>query len=77
MGCILQNIIVLNLSFGVEGPWYYGFVGESVMMSAIYFQKKCVYVCACSEKETVWGGEMVNPGGVSSCSLFNSFSFSK
>lgn len=47
MGCILQNIIVLNLSFGVEGPQYYGFVGESVTMSAIYFQKQRVYVCAC------------------------------
>lgn len=57
MGCILQNIIVLNLSFGVEGPQYYGFIGESVMMSAIYFQKKCVCVCLLVKEKQFGGGE--------------------
>ena len=28
MGCILQNVIELNLSFGVKGPWYQVLITE-------------------------------------------------
>ena len=31
MGCVLQNVIELNLSLGAKGPWYYGSVGENTL----------------------------------------------